>query len=207
METITVQFSHLDTSVFHKNKSIYSEQLMLKCLIKSSVANHLCGKNPDYRIRKDVFGKPHGMDRMGSLLPVSTSHAYPYLYAAASHEDVLLGCDVESIRTFDDFFLTSFLCTNEFLYIKSIDSFLRDEVATQAWTIKEAFLKAIGKGLRIHPRRLDVSTILKGRGAGEYSILFDGEAVHCTVGVLLTKDRFVFSVILTRDENIKKCKL
>jgi phosphopantetheinyl transferase len=200
MQTLIANFSHLDKVGFHKNKSIYSQKQMINCLKKTCSKTLLSPKIQSYSISKDAFGKPYGNHfentSCGCQLPVTTSHSYPYIYSAASNDDVLLGCDVEKIRVFDDFFLSSFLCQKELLYIHSVEVSIRDEVATRAWVIKESILKAIGTGISVNPKRLDVSMILQGKDVKEYAVLFDNKTVTCTVSTLFKKDDFLFCCVL-----------
>ncbi len=208
MQTIIANFSHVDVSVFHKEKSLYSYTHMMTCLKNKSADTK--SKEGEYYIAKDVRGKPWAYKKndIKTVNPfsVTTSHSYPYVYSGSATEDILIGCDVERIRNFEDFFLFSFLHPNEIPFVGTADMLLRKTVATMIWAIKESILKALGSGLRTHPKRIDISSILLVRKKGIYTVTLDGKSIVCNVTFLNEADGFMFCFLSLRKEALKRGK-
>nr|AAM97304.2 4'-phosphopantetheinyl transferase [uncultured bacterium CSLC2] len=97
-------------------------------------------------------------------MAVSVSHAYPHVIAASTNtKHVELGVDVERIRTFAPEIWKSFLTPREKELIAASPVVERAYLRTLAWSGKESVLKAIGVGLRMHPKSIDVSELLRSR--------------------------------------------
>jgi 4'-phosphopantetheinyl transferase len=106
--------------------------------------------------------------------------------AARSGRDVLvavarsgpIGVDIEAVRTLDglDGALDGMLAGDELALVRASPRERRTRVRYRAWTRKEAFLKAIGIGLAIDPRRV---AILPARGASppHHQVRVDGALV------------------------------
>ncbi len=67
-----------------------------------------------------------------------------------------VGVDIEPIRTFEESTLRAFLTPREYEAYRGLEATARNAFATQRWCIKEAYLKACGVGLRMHPGRIEV---------------------------------------------------
>ena len=202
MRTIIANFSHIDSLVFHKEKTLYGQQQMVSCLVDDFKSEAISdGRNfqVSYRVIKDLKGKPwaHRINDQAGFPPLSvtTSHSYPYIYSAATTSNMLIGCVVERVQYFEDFFLSSLLHENERSFVKKKRGHFRNHVATIIWAVKESILKALGTGLRIHPKRLDVSSILRGKENGDYSIFLDTKKISCRVITLTHKDGFIFCCV------------
>ncbi|MCB9815235.1 4'-phosphopantetheinyl transferase superfamily protein [Candidatus Nomurabacteria bacterium] len=79
-----------------------------------------------------------------------------------------LGVDIEKIRDFSDETIRSFLTTEEYeLYLK-ISDLEKPKFATLYWSIKESFLKALGTGIRTHPRHVSIDQ----SGTNTFTICF-----------------------------------
>lgn len=206
MQTIIANFSHIDALVFNQDKTKYSHSHMLACLRKEGDSIQ---SSEGYTVVKDLQGKPWAYkksdkDRINPF-SVTTSHSYPYVYSGHSRNKDLIGCDVEKIRDFEDFFLTSFLHPHERSHIDTLDVFLRNEEATIAWTIKESFLKALGSGLRVHPKRVDVSSILLNKKKNIHTVTCDGKSRICTIVSLEKVGEFIFCFLSMPRQVQSKC--
>ena len=193
MQTIIANFSHVDALVFNQDKTNYSRSHMLACLQK---VGDIEQSSEMYTIIKDLQGKPWAYKKSDKdhMRPfsITTSHSYPYVYSGHSMSEERIGCDVERIRNFDEFFLTAFLHPHERSYIDSLDISLRNREATVIWTLKESFLKALGSGLRVHPKRVDVSSIVADKKKNVHIVTCDDESMVCTVISLKEVDKFIF---------------
>lgn len=74
-----------------------------------------------------------------------------------------VGVDVERIRSFRVETVRAFLTADEYERYSQMEVSLRDTYATRLWCIKEAYGKACGSGIALHPKRIsigeDLSTI------------------------------------------------
>lgn len=90
---------------------------------------------------------------------VSLSHSGPYGAAAIGlSPDQRVGIDIERIRGWRKETLLAFLTAKEYYQVASqADSTVQNELATRYWSVKEAYLKGLGVGLRMHPQSVEVS--------------------------------------------------
>lgn len=141
-----------------------------------------------FSIRKDIFGKPSGYyGAKEQLCSVSLSHSFPYVYACVSEEHAYVGCDIERLRPFRKGVL--FLTQQEKACHPKV--FGRDRFVTLAWTLKESILKALGTGIRINPKSIDVSEVLKKQKKGQYSILINSQKCEMYLEEILDLQGFV----------------
>lgn len=211
MHASITNLSHLDKETFHNKKTEYSHNHMLECIMKTEESGPKIPSESAYKIVKNKKGKPIAYRKEDTelLIPfsVTTSHSYPYIYSAAYQGGALIGCDVEKIRKFEEFFLSSFLHENEKTFLKVMPIHSHNEIATKIWTIKESFLKAIGCGLLIHPKRLDVVSVIKQDLKEECCVFFDGKKVACTLFYLKQKEGFIFCLMGVNKEQSALCTL
>jgi phosphopantetheinyl transferase len=131
----------------------------------------------------------------GKKMAVSISHAAPFAFAAASEKDTYLGVDIEKVRRFPTSTYKSFCTTNELCLIESSDLKQRDIRLTLAWSLKEATLKALGTGLRLHPKHIDVSDALFGQG--ERAIGIEGTDFRARLfWSMLEQDTYVATAVV-----------
>ncbi|MBP6975580.1 MAG: 4'-phosphopantetheinyl transferase superfamily protein [Candidatus Moranbacteria bacterium] len=89
---------------------------------------------------------------------VSISHTNQIAFVAFGPD--VLGADIESIRKDDRNWAEAFLSSDEIGRKKEIverEKVDSGTVLTAWWSAKESYLKAIGTGLRTHPRRITCS--------------------------------------------------
>ena len=123
------------------------------------------GKNPrELRFEYTPHGKPGLAANSGyDTLCFNLSHSDAFaLYAVARGRNI--GIDIERVR--DDVAVEQiarrFFSQGEISSLERIDKNKRSELFFQYWTRKEAFLKAMGKGVSFPMERVDVS-LLSGR--------------------------------------------
>jgi phosphopantetheinyl transferase len=112
-------------------------------------------------IEEDVLGRPRGrIHGDSSSVAVSISHAFPFALACAVADDIALGIDIERIRNFATNTREAFLTTAEKTIIANAPPKKKKYLPTLCWSLKESVLKALGTGLRVHPRQVDISRLL-----------------------------------------------
>ncbi|HUY62384.1 MAG TPA: 4'-phosphopantetheinyl transferase superfamily protein [Candidatus Paceibacterota bacterium] len=116
----------------------------------------------DIVIAKDMLGKPSAyVPGRAAPIAISISHAFPFaLGIAETRLGVRLGADIERVREFTPLVLNAFLTPAERALIAQELCERRPAAYTRCWSIKEAVLKALGVGLRTHPRHIDTADAL-----------------------------------------------
>ncbi len=102
---------------------------------------------------------------------VSISHSCGMVaaQAAAITKAKAIGVDIEQVRNFDDSLMRSFMTIEEYKKCNCMPLPEQSVFATRLWCMKEAYLKAKEKGLRIHPGKIEV-----GLGHSPATITEDG---------------------------------
>jgi 4'-phosphopantetheinyl transferase len=111
------------------------------------------------------YGKPRlSSPNSGLHFNMSRSRERALIACTTGRE---IGVDIEWIRSdleIEDL-AQRFFSTAENEKLRAVPSELRHVAFLRCWTCKEACAKAIGKGLSIDPRTLDVSAVLNNPGA------------------------------------------
>lgn len=178
---------------FHRVKSIFGEH-ELKLLLSRYYEN---SSTKVCQIMKDDAGKPSGLvleNGQAIIHAVSLSHCYPYIYAVAAKDARSIGCDIERARSYTQTFCNAFLSSHEYHYASRNPRGFAYGV-TLAWALKESILKALGVGIRLHPRKVDVHMILENEGLGSYMITIDEKPVECRVEKILYLEGYIATVV------------
>lgn len=144
-------------------------------LLRALVAGYV-GCAPDLlQLRSGLHGKPELAWPSGEP-PVSFSCSHSHglaLYAITRGRRI--GVDVEAIRSLPERDQVAQLCcsSRERAALRALPAELHDAALMNAWTRKEAYLKAIGVGLAQAPDRVEVSL---GPGAAPALLAIDGDA-------------------------------
>ncbi len=116
-------------------------------------------------------GAPYFADANGMALPLalSLSHRAGWVACAVADQPGLsIGIDLECIEPRADNFVETFFTDQEIAFTGSLTGKQRDLWITLVWSLKEAVLKALGQGLRLDTRAVQVqppailSTIVAG---------------------------------------------
>jgi phosphopantetheinyl transferase len=159
--------------------------LMGRIAAKKSITMHL-GKGfkktdiellPQIGKRPSAFLKRTGkMDKLENI-QFTISHSHELAASQTVIGPFRVGIDIERIREFKMETLIGFLDAYEQrMYMKN--NVCSPFMATLLWCLKEAYLKAMGTGLRVHPRRIGIR--MKSPN-GQISILHDGKSVNVRV--------------------------
>ncbi len=137
---------------FHEDQRDYA---VAHSLLRQSLSTYGSGLHPSgWHFEKDTFGKPHivGSDSEPSAMEFSLSHTRGLVACAISSARV--GIDVERVRQnfdYEDIAQSNF-SHQEIKALEQLPPHARNARVLELWTLKEAFLKAIGRGLSV---RLD----------------------------------------------------
>jgi 4'-phosphopantetheinyl transferase len=96
-------------------------------------------------------------------ISLSLSHSHGMGFAAATTAVVRLGCDVETIEPRSAEFVGDYFTEPERTWIEAAPR-ERDLRANLLWSAKEAALKALGEGLRLDTRSVEVEAIPPANG-------------------------------------------
>ena len=120
-------------------RCICAEAIMRYYLIK-----YFCINNSDIEIIYNEYGKP-----FLKKIPLyfNLSHSGKWVVCAWSENEI--GVDVEKIDKINIDIAKSLFCEAEYDYIKSGKEHERCKRFIQIWTLKESYIKYIGKGLTI----------------------------------------------------------
>jgi phosphopantetheinyl transferase len=124
----------------------------LQCRVFKRQLEWLCGRIAFSRIDAAYLGGSHTIEKKetgepfirGSEYSISISHAGDYACAACARDDSIIGIDIERVRPFENkkgFFSVAF---PEEKYDEMIKC--SDYEIVRRWTMKESFLKIIGRG-------------------------------------------------------------
>jgi 4'-phosphopantetheinyl transferase len=108
------------------------------------------------QVANEPEGAPYllinGSQRYPRIL--SISHCGPYALCALSESR--MGCDLEHIERRPDNFIEDFFTRTEVQRVRERPEALRSILVNLVWSMKEAVLKSIGKGLRLDTRMVEV---------------------------------------------------
>lgn len=116
----------------------------------------------DFAVGHSALGAPlvtaFGHQTALTHLAISLSHTTRYGAAAVGLATAgPLGIDIEHVRPFADATLRAFLTAAEYRTVHYQPPAKQAALATQYWSCKEAYLKAHGVGLRVHPQTVPVA--------------------------------------------------
>ncbi len=87
---------------------------------------------------------------------ISISHCNDMAVCAVSQAGAALGCDLEAVAPRSDLFIADYFVESEQQLIARSPASHRPWLATLLWSAKESALKALGEGLRLDTRSVEV---------------------------------------------------
>ena len=137
-----------------RNRTLWAE-----LLVRAVIAKKFSRTVEEIQIERDLNGKPYVVD--GSLM-ISLAHSDNW--AACSVGEVPSGVDVE--ENFSDALTVAenFFTAQEYRQLCKLEGRTRGEKFLSFWTIKESFVKFIGRGIDDDFAAIDATEILSGRG-------------------------------------------
>lgn len=119
--------------------------LLADILVRTVICSKLSICNQDIVFYKNRFGKPFLSNSRDFQFNIT--HSGEWVICAVHHLPV--GIDVEKIQPVDFNIAKRFFSNEEFVDLISLDSSLRLPYFYELWTLKESYIKAVGKGLSI----------------------------------------------------------
>lgn len=89
---------------------------------------------------------------------ISISHRSVWAICAVAAPEAMLGCDLELVEPRSDAFISDYFTPKEQELLARASSIERDTIANLLWSAKESALKALGVGLTVDARTVDVSS-------------------------------------------------
>lgn len=136
----------------YKNKEDVLRTVTGELLIRTIIQKKLKIKNKDIVFKKNEYGKPYLKNSKNFYFNIS--HSGEWVVCAISEKEV--GIDIELIKPLNLEDVKIFFSKKEYdVFIKKKE----DEKLSyfyDIWTLKESFLKAIGKGLYIPPSSFSI---------------------------------------------------
>ena len=133
-------------------RSAAQQSLISDVLVRSIIHEQLGLSNEEIRFGRNNYGKPYLIGRDDFYFNVS--HSDEWVVCAVS--DSVVGVDVEKIKPTDYNISKRFFSEDENKYLvckkgqQKLDSFY------DLWTLKESYIKAIGKGLHMSLRDFSI---------------------------------------------------
>lgn len=88
---------------------------------------------------------------------ISISHRSVWAICAVADPGAMLGCDLELVEPRSEAFVKDYFTVKEQELLSRTSNIERDTVANLLWSAKESALKALGVGLTVDSRTMDVS--------------------------------------------------
>ncbi len=144
--------------VLKRRREYLSARLAVKELLREHLpaarALDLC----QIEVWKEPSGRPFAVLKGDHRLPgrLSISHSHGWVFAGYAEPDIPFGVDAEQVEKRVDAFTGDYFTPAEQAVFDAQTPDQRDVYITLAWSAKEAYLKALGIGLGIDPRSLQV---------------------------------------------------
>ncbi len=124
------------------------EYLATRVLCRGILARHLSCRPRDLRFRRNPMGRPE-LDSAGDLRFSLSNTARMVVCAVTCGRE--LGVDAEDLASASRVLALGgdAFAASELDALARLDGPVRDELAVRLWTVKEAYVKAVGLGLRI----------------------------------------------------------
>ncbi|MCA9358977.1 4'-phosphopantetheinyl transferase superfamily protein [Candidatus Kaiserbacteria bacterium] len=187
-----------------KDEWLAGRKAAKKCIVRILNSHGHKTEQKDIEIRNDDKGVPFFTltESTDSLLIAmvngytsSISHCEGFAVASVmDSSEGGLGVDIEKIQKFKTGTVEAFMNKQEYDEYVKLEPLEQNKWATVVWSLKEAYLKAIKQGLRVHPKGISFS---KNTPKNTFShIVHDNQkAVPASVYCSIYKEEFVITCI------------
>jgi 4'-phosphopantetheinyl transferase len=146
-----------------KNETDLKRYLVCHGILRSILGRYL--KLPPHRVEYSYGydGKPRARSHNGGLISFNMSHSRGMaLFAIAGGP--MVGVDLEFIQPVDGLkdITTRFFAADEISILLGSNNEIREEVFYRHWTLKEAYIKALGEGMQCPLDKFSVLPCLQG---------------------------------------------
>jgi 4'-phosphopantetheinyl transferase len=132
--------------------------LLADILVRSAVANELKVSNKAIEFNANKYGKP--VLKRDCDLHFNVSHSEDWIVCAVDDEPI--GIDIEKIRPVELEFAAQFFSEEEYKILMSKSLEDQQHFFFDLWTLKESYVKAVGRGLSMPLNSFTVSFLEKG---------------------------------------------
>lgn len=136
--TETISEYRLKKAKNYKNEDDRKLSILSSLLLDKALKKHDLSER-DMKYTFNAYGKPYFSN--AEDLHFSISHSGEYAMVVLSDKEI--GCDIQQIKNINLSIADRFFTAEEKKYVKCTEDFFR------IWTLKESFIKAIGKGLAL----------------------------------------------------------
>ncbi len=136
--TETISEYRLKKAKNYKNEDDRKLSILSSLLLDKALKKHDLSER-DMKYTFNAYGKPYFAN--AEDLHFSISHSGEYAMVVLSDKEI--GCDIQQIKNINLSIADRFFTAEEKKYVKCTEDFFR------IWTLKESFIKAIGKGLAL----------------------------------------------------------
>lgn len=149
----------------------------------------------DERAEVEVLAGEDGRPRVRGV-SLSISHVAGVGFAAAGRAPGGLGCDVEAIEPRSDGFVADYFTEAERAAVHGSHHHDHALMANLVWSAKESALKALGEGLRLDTRSVEVDTAaLRMSGSAWSPLVVTGAGGRIFRGHWRVRDGLVWTVL------------
>ena len=156
--TETISEYRLKKAKNYKNEDDRKLSILSSLLLDKALKKHdLSERNMKYTF--NAYGKPYFAN--AEDLHFSISHSGEYAMVVLSDKEI--GCDIQQIKDINLSIADRFFTAEERKYVKCTENFFR------IWTLKESFIKAIGKGLALPLNSFSIKVLDADKSYCEYN--------------------------------------
>jgi 4'-phosphopantetheinyl transferase len=142
----------------YKTQLLRNRQIVSKAILKKTISEYLNIDILEIEYSLNKYGKPFLNKSLNhSSLNFNISHSENIGIFAFSLDDI--GIDVEKIKEISNLGEVKEITLTDFeqKWYNNLDKEVQTEIFYKVWTIKEAFLKAIGKGFSFSPLNIELT--------------------------------------------------
>ncbi|ETT49255.1 hypothetical protein BSK66_16675 [Paenibacillus odorifer] len=129
-----------------KRVEALQHSLIAELLVRVSLNKRLKVNNRDIEFVTNVYGKP-SLKKRGGTVEFNISHSGEWVVCAL--DELPIGIDIEQIQQADLNIAKRFFSQDEYVQLTECEEMGRMSLFFDLWTLKESYIKAIGKGLSL----------------------------------------------------------
>lgn len=156
--TETISEYRLKKAKNYKNEDDRKLSILSSLLLDKALKKHDLSER-DMKYTFNAYGKPYFAN--AEDLHFSISHSGEYAMVVLSDKEI--GCDIQQIKDINLSIADRFFTAEERKYVKCTENFFR------IWTLKESFIKAIGKGLALPLNSFTIKGLDSDKSYCEYN--------------------------------------
>lgn len=194
-KTLNRAMCFLPFAIKEKIKSFYHKEDKVRSLLGYMMLKKILEYDQySNAISFTKYGKPFIRDQ--EYFHFNISHSRNWVVLAVSKEEV--GVDVEYVKPVCLETMEGALTKKEYEKLKSLSNHEAIKYFYMIWTIKESYLKMIGKGLSLSPNRLQTNVYAK-----KPTIMLDGKQQNVNIQTFQIESSYQISLCVREGGNIQ----